>query len=778
MATRILGTRVPRLDAVDKTTGRTKFVGDMVLPGMAYAKLVHSSYPHARIKRINTTRAEKHPGVIGVVTHKDVPDHLHGELIWDERLFAKEKVRYQGDIIAIVAAEDQATADAAAKLVKVDYEPLKAVFDAEQAMKPGAPLIHENWKSYACLPSPKVAPVWQWQKQNPRRNCSWSSIVRKGDVEKGFKEADVVVKGVYTTPMVHGSPIENHSVLAEPHDDGSVTIWTATQVPYVVRMTVAAFLDIPISQVRVIAPAIGGGFGAKCQAWVEPHAAALALKTGRPVKLVFNREEEFSMAQPRHPAKMYVKSGIKKDGTIVAREATIYFDTGFTSMLSAVQGSLGALTAAGPYKIPNLKIDVYCVYTNKPSCSAVRGPSGPQLNFCIESHMDELARNIGMDPLALRLKNGYEEGDIAHNGQKLQAVGLKQCLRTAAERIGWKQPKAAGGDGMLVGRGLSCAWWITAVGFGTGALVAIEQDGTVHITTGTVEHGTGSTFGTAPMVVAEELGVDVKQVRVHASDTGIAPFDYGGVGSRTTFNLGHALRQASQDARRQLMANAAAMIEANPDDLDMANGMIFVKGTPEKGIPFAIVAQAAPFALGPIVGRGSFNTMAPPFDPKHGLVEGSLFISAQLSYAAQAAVVEVDRETGNVKVTDFAAAHDVGYSINPLCVEGQIEGGAVMGLGIALSERVGFDSEGRMQNPSFLDYKIPLCCDVPPIKFDIIETNNIDGPYGSKGIGEPPIVPTTGAVANAVADAIGVHVTELPLLPERVLAAMKTVKKR
>ncbi|MBI3075787.1 MAG: xanthine dehydrogenase family protein molybdopterin-binding subunit [Deltaproteobacteria bacterium] len=763
MATSALGSRSPRLDAADKTTGKAIFAGDLALPGLAWGKFLLSPHAHARIRRIDTTRAEQLPGVIAVVTHRDVPDVLVGELVKDIRLFQKDKVRYIGDIVAGVVAEDLRTAEEAVKLIDVDYEVLPAVTDAEEAMKPSSPLIHEEHKSYQTIP-----PLAEAFKAVQGHNICWHTEIRKGDVERGLAEADHVLEETYTAPMGHGAPIEPHALVASVDAQGKVTVWTATQVPFVCREQVAEALHLPMSKVRIIAPPIGGGFGAKCQAWVEPNVAAMAIKARRPVKLLFTREEEFMIGQPRHPAKVHVKSGVKKDGTLVARQVRVILDTGYSTMLGPIVSSLGSMCAPGTYRIPNLAVDIDVVFTNKPSCSAVRGPAGPQTVFAVESHTDHLAKLVGMDPVEFRLKNCWDEGDEGPTGQILQGVGLKEALRRAAEKAEWGRPLPPNH-----GRGVALAWWLTLAGFGCAVTVTLNEDGSVTLQTGAVDHGTGSTFGGLPLVIAEELGIETDQISVINSDTDTTPFDYGGVGSRTTFNQAHAVRPAVQDVKRQLFERAGQMLEVSPDDLEMKGGKIAVRGVPDKAIPVLMLTHLAPFTGGPIVGRGTFNTPPPAFDPKKATVKGSVSPTFNApSFGAQVAEVEVDPETGNITVTKVVAALDVGRALNPLGVEGQIHGGVVQGIGIALTERSEFEN-GRMLNPNFVDFKIPLITDIPPIEAIIVESPAANGPYGAKGVGEPPVLPTAGAIANAVCAATGARVRDLPLTPERVLEALR-----
>lgn len=769
MANTVIGKELPRHDAADKVTGKAAFAGDISFPGIVWGKLLLSPHPHARIKKIDTSRAESLPGVICVATHKDVHGHKYGEMVFDQEVFAKEKVLYVGDAVAAVAAADLKTAEEALNLIHVEYELLPPVLSPADAVASEAPLIHEEFANYQCVPP--IANDFQAIKQANVKNLAWATEIVKGDVEAGFREADQIIEQTYTTPMGQAAPIEPRAYVAKPEASGKVSVWAATQVPFPARGETAHALGLPESKVRVVAPPVGGGFGAKCQIGFEPHAAALALKAGRPVKLVLTREEDMITANPRHPSQIVVKTGVKKDGTITAREASITLDTGYTSYLAPLATSFAVMLAHGPYRIPNVRIRSEAYYTNKASCSMVRAPIAPQCCFAVEQHTDDLAQAIGMDPLQFRMKNLWEEGDEGPTRQRLVAVAAKECLKKAAEKIGWGTVK----PGPRRGLGLAVGWWQTAIGYGSAAVIHVNQDGTVTLITGATEQGSGSTFALA-QIVAEELQVAVDRINLVCADTDTTPWDFGAVGSRTTFNAGHAAKMAAQDAKKKLIDRAGQMLEANVDDLEMKEGMVFVKGAPDKAVPVGLLAAIAPFAQGPLIGEGSFNMPINPCD--FSTVKGSSSPSwGGASYFAQAAEVEVDEETGNIKVLKVVAAHDVGFAINPLGVIGQIEGGVSQGIGLALTEHIAY-REGKMVNPSYLDFKLPLAIDNPAIEAILVESNSPEGPYGAKGVGEPPIIPTAAAIANALYHATGARVFDLPLTPERVHAVLRARKKR
>ncbi len=769
-ATRIVGRRVTRLDAVGKATGSTRYVADLEIPGLLRAKLVTSPHPHARIRRIDTTRAEALAGVVAVATHRDVPDRRWGELVQDQRVFAKEKVTWVGDPVAIVAAVDAETAARAAALVEVDYEPLPAVFAPEAALAAGAPTINEGWEDFAVLP-----PFAASYAEVKGKNVAWRQAVARGDVGRAFREAHLVLEETYEVPMGQPAPIETHALVAQAGPDGKLTLWTNIQIPFGAREVVAHALERPMSKVRVIVPPIGGAFGAKCQVWLEPHVAALALKARRPVALVLTREEEMTLCQPRHPAVIRIATAVSREGKILARRARTLFDTGATTMLAPIQAGWGCFMAVGPYAIPNLDVDVACVHTNAASCGLVRGPSGPQTCFAVESHTDELAKRLGLDPLEFRLRNLLTEGSEAPTGHRLTQVGLREALERVARAVGWGDRP----QGTNRGKGLAVAFWSTLTGQGSGAVIQVNEDGSVSLHTGAVDHGTGAASAGLAQIIAEDLQVPYETIGIVHSDTETTPFDFGGVGSRTTFNQGQAVRLAVADARRQLAEVAARELGVPAERLELVEGLFRVIGEPGRQVPLTLCAALAPYTVGPVIGRGTYNGTPPSPSPDIRFT-GAFHRSLNApSFGAQAVEVEVDPETGRVKVLKVAAALDVGYAINPLGIEGQIVGGVVQGLGIALTERSVIE-EGRIRNPSFLDFKLPLAPDVPPIEVHVVESARSLPPgshpalYGAKGVGEPPVIPTAAAVANAVADATGVRHHALPLTPERVWRGKRT----
>lgn len=755
MAYSLLGKRLPRLDAREKTTGAARYAADLRLPGMLFAKVLRSPLPHARILEVDTSRAERLPGVKVVLTAKDLPRRRYGSLIKDESVFAWDKVRYIGDRVAAVAAVDWEVAEEALSLIRVEYEELPALCDPLEAMAPGAPLIHEELESYAA--------AWQAIKQG---NVCAHVRLRKGDVARGFAEADLILEESFQTQMVHQGYIEPNALLATPDASGRVTVWVSTQSPFNFRSHLAEVLGTPLNRIRVVAAQVGGGFGGKGTLMDEAFCPLLALRAGRPVKAILSREEEFIAGRPRHPSHFGLKIGLKSDGTLMAGEARIVLDTGAYAAHGPMATSTATRLLFSAYRIPHLAVNSYCVYTNKVSTGACRAPGAPQAAFAIESAMDMIAERLGMDPLELRLKNAVADGDLSPTGQVLQDIGLRATLLEAQKRRdeGWARPGAHRGLGIATG------WWQCGGG-GAACQVRVNQDGTIAVATGSVDIGQGSTTVIA-QIVAEELGVTLEDLTMVTADTDATPYDAISAGSRVTYAMGNAARRAALEVKRQLLQRAAEKLEANPEDLEAADRRICVKGSPERGISLAELAQASHRSGdGPILGSGSFIPKPPAFDAA-SFQGGVMGASIAPTYVTEVAEVEVDPETGRVGVRALSAAQDVGFAINLDGVEGQIEGGAAMGLGYALTEDYLF-ADGRVLNANLLDYKLPTAPDVPQIASRLVQVSASEGPFGAKGVGEPPIIPTAPAIANAIYDAVGVRIKELPITAEKVRAALK-----
>jgi CO/xanthine dehydrogenase Mo-binding subunit len=757
-----VGRRVVRVDAAEKVTGRAVYGVDVKLPGMLHAKILRSTLPHARIARIDTTRAEGLRGVRAVVTGKDAPYSHNASIIKDWDFFAQAKVRHVGEAVAAVAAVDEETAEEALALIDVEYEELPAVFDPEDAMQPGAPLVHERLADY-----PRAGafhPV-------PGTNICNHFKLRRGEVERAFQDAAVVVGERYSTAMMQHCPLEVHVAVAQRSVDRRITVWTSAQSPYWTRFELATALGIPMSDIRVIVPYVGGGFGAKHAVKVEQYVVALAMKTGnRPVRLALTRAEEFGTSLVRQPTIIEVKTGAARDGRLLARQIRIVWNTGAYADLSPAVSRNAGFAAAGPYVIPNVWVDSYCVYTNNPVSGAFRGFGVPEVTWAGESQLDVVARELGMDPLELRLRNAVEEGSESVLGEIMHSVGVKECLRKAADAVGWREPKTPGR-----GRGIACMHKSTGTPTSSAGFVKLNEDGTVSLLSGAVEMGQGAATVLA-QIVAEELGVRPEHIRVVAPDTDVTPYERSTTSSRATFHAGNALLAAARDAKQQILEIAGDLLEASPKDLEIRDERVRVKGAPDRSVPLAKLWQAGMYSRGqyPILGRGAYSTTGiyDPLDPETGR---SKRLTAFWMYAAQAAEVEVDLETGAVTVLKLTAAHDMGKAINPETCEQQIEGALVMGLGQALFEQLHLE-RGRPLNPSFIEYKIPCTLDVPALETILVEAEHRDGPFGAKGLGEPGLAPTAAAIGNAILDAIGVRMRDLPITADKVLSALRQAK--
>ena len=745
--------RFVRPDGREKVTGVGRYTADMTLPGLVYAKFRYADHSHARIARIDASKARTLPGVLAVLTCEDVPDVRYGAMVKDRRLFAKEKVRFEGDIVAGVAAVSGEIADQAVALIEVEYEPLPAVSDIEAALADDAPLVHEDWEGYEAPP-----PLGR-----DRNRVAYATIV-KGDAAAAMAGADVVVRGRYLADASHGVPIEPRAIIAQWNGD-RVTVWSSTQVPFAARAGIAEVLEIPESKVRVIVPLLGGGFGAKCDFHFEGHVAALARAAGRPVKLVFSRREAFVAVDHRREGMVIeLETGARSDGTLVARRGRVVLDKGAFCGEGGFFAQMAAMHMCGPYVIENVSIESSSVYTNNQPSGSIRAPTAPQICWAVEQHMNELADALGIDSIELRRRTLIEEGSVSPTGQVFDRLGMKETLERAAMMVGYGEELP---DGEAIG--VACGWW-PSFGIPSGAYVRLNGDGTGTIMTGAQENGTGSVMA-LPVYVADVLGMEPEDFSLMYQDTEAGPWDMGSCGSQTTFNNGRAVISAATEVLEQLLELAADRLEAGRGDLEVVEGVVRVKGSPDRLVATAELARSGV----PLIGKGAGEVPTPPPAPAEGCV-GRLgmesFLAPQLM--THAVRVKVDRETGVTRVLQVAAAHDSGVILNPMGANGQVYGGVVMGIGQALSEVTQLDQEGRQLNPHLLDYKLVTASDAPRIDIAWIETETPNaGPKGSKGVGEPPCVPTAGAIANAIAKATGKRVRRLPMSPERVWAASR-----
>jgi len=752
----VVGKHVPRLDVIEKVTGRAVYGDDLEFQNLLYGKVLRSKHAHAKILNINIEKAKHLPGVKAVVTGKDISSVLGGEAIMDYPFLAIDKVCYVGEPVAAVAAINEEIAEEALDLIEVIYEELPAIFDPLKAMEEDAPLIHENMNSYKHIPV--IKPI---ENSNV---CHHVQFVN-GDIDRGFKESDYIFEDTFTTQRVQHGSIEPHVAIAQYDPTGRITVWVNNDGPHRLRKDLAKALRIPLKQVRIINPPyIGGGFGGKGGLKEETICIVLAQKTQcRPVKILLNREEVFTSTIVRHSSVVRIKTGVKKDGTIVAREVKVIYDTGAYAEKGPTVTNQASVAAAGPYKIPHVKVDGYCVYTNKVIAGAYRGYGIPQVAWAHESQMDIIADKLGIDPIEIRLKNVLDEGDICPTGrQVMTSIGLKECIKKIKEDSEWNKVHR-----QSIGKGIACGFKNTKTPSGSSAVVKINSDGSVEILTSSIEEGQGAKTILA-QIVSEVLKLPLDNITVSSPDTDLTPFDASSTSSRTTFHMGNAVKNAAKDAKKQVLKIASDVLKVGIRDIRIENGKIYANQNPGKKLSISEVITLRYGAGMDIIGRGSFFPELPG-------EKGGMWAAPSIfwMYAAHEAEIDVDTETGRVKILKIRAAHDVGKVINPLTCEGQIDGGVVHGVGPALYEEMILDKNGEVVNPSFLDYKMPTALDIPEIIPFIIEKHHKQGPYGAKGIGEMTLVPTAPAIANAIYDAIGVRIKDLPITPEKILNEFK-----
>jgi len=754
----VVGNRMPMLDAAAKAKGTAQFIDDLVLPGMLHGKILRSPLAHAKILHIDTSKAEKLSGVKGVMTGADIPDRKYGIVpkAKDEYALAKTKVRYVGDEVAAVCAVDPEIAEEALELIKVDYEELPAVFDPMQAIKEGAPLVHDD----------------------VQKNISASIRKEFGDVEKAFAESDFIFEDTFYSQAVNHAPLEPHGALAQ-YDPlrGELTIWSSTQIPFFLRRNLSTTLLVPESKLRVIKPKVGGGFGQKIDLFAKDFCACwFAMNLGRPVKFIYEREEVFIGTRQRHPMYLSVKTGLNKAGKILAQQFKAYADGGAYNSTAPLMITLTGFFLMIPYNVPNLLHEGYHVYTNKPVGGAMRGHGIPQARFAVERQLDMIAERMDMDPGEIRIRNSIHAGEPHPAKFVINTCGFVDTVKKAAEGIGWAEKRGK----LPFGRGVGMAGGSFPSGvsnmshISSGAVVQLGRDGAVNVLTGAADIGQGAET-VIGQIVAEELGVLLEDIRVTAADTGITPLDPGTFGSGVTVRAGNAARLAAISVKNKLFEIVSEKLEANVDDLVAEKRKIYVKGSPDKGMALSDALKAYQYGDHPmpIVGRGSW--MAPATEPTTLLKENGNF-APNYSFMTQAAEVEVNPQTGRVKLLKMAAAHDCGKMINPMLVEGQLEGSVVGGMGQALYEDV-IVEKGQVMNPSFLDYGFPTAMEMPEIEAIEVETIDPLGPFGAKEAGEGTQVSPAPAIVNAIYDAIGIDFMEMPVTPAKILKALEEKKK-
>lgn len=741
-----IGQSVARGEGREKVTGKSVYAADVALPGMLWGKALRSPFPHARIVGVDTRRARAAPGVRAVLTAADLPDALVGRRLRDMPVLARDVVRFAGEKVAAVAADDPAAAEEALLLIDVEYEELPPVFNAADAMSPGAPALHPTMSGYEGLPQPESGI------NNVFAHVAWG----QGDAAQGFAEADLVFEHSFTAQLMHQAYIEPHACVVNAEPSGRVQAWVNNKDPYALREQLAAVWGLPEERIVLHPCNIGGDFGGKGSFMDVPLCYYLSLHSGRPVKMVMDYIQELMAANPRHPAVMTIKSGVKRDGTLVARQARVVFDSGAYGAFKPTVYLRGADHLCGVYRIPHARIDSYMVYTNNVPKGHMRSPAKPQVVFAVESHTDLIAREMGIDPYEFRRMNLLQDGDASPVGHQWREIRAEETLRRAAQSAGWASPKPAK-SGMLTGRGLA----ITDLAQGVGrfaARISIGAAGRPTLHMAFWDTGTGS-HTVLRQMVAQELSTPVDEVDLELLATSEMPFSSGSGGTRVTYTAGQAVVGAARELRRRLIRAAAPLLDSPEEDVSLQSGRVVVGPSPLRPAYYRTIT------LGEVAAHAGEGGIAAEYE----------FVSQPpdvTSFCAQAAEVEVDPETGAITVTRFVTAHDVGAILNPLMHQGQVEGGVIQGLGYALMEELQTE-DGHISTLSFGDYKIPTSADIPPLTTVLVEGAGGPAPYRSKGIGESANIPVAAAIANAVTDAIGAPITALPLTAEKALRVLQ-----
>ena len=747
----VIGKRVSKYDSLEKVTGQAEYLIDLKLPGMLYGKILRSRYAHAKILKVDTRKAEELPGVIAVITAKNTPRIKFG-FMKDNLPLKDGKVLSCRDEVAAVAAIDEQTAARALELIEVEYEKLPAVFDPLEAMKQTAPRLHE---------------------ESENNIAKFPFSFKAGNPDRFFSRKDVVTfDNTFKVHFMTHTALGTMAALATYDQDGRLNIFANTQAPFIYQREIAEALGIPGENVRVIQPYIGGAFGRGMDVYpVDIIACLLSMKTGKPVKIVFSREEDLSYSPTRQPAIIKLKTAASQDGKLLARSSEIYLDTGAYVSWGAFDSRVMMATTTGQYRIENVQFESFVVYTNNPYSGTMRGAGNPQINFAIESQMDMIAEKLGMDPVELRLRNANQPGDITTQGMKITTCAMEETLRLAAKEIGWKGRHR---EGKRRGIGFSTLFHVAGgarvyKSDGCGAAIKIDDFGKVSLSIGTTEIGTGSDTAIA-QIVAEELGVPLSKIEIINKDTALKPWDVGTHASRATFIGGNAALLAAHDAKKQILRIAAKQFLDDPAKLGIKNGEVYSTSDPKKRIEYSKLLRHAHFKQG-----GTMIMASAFFDPQTEMSDenGIGNISMTYAFGTQAALVEVDEETGKIDVLKIVAVHDAGRILNPNGAEGQIQGGVVMSLGYALCEQLILD-EGLVMNPSFADYKLMTSLEIPEIEVRFVGKPDPSGPFGAKGLGEHGCIPTAAALANAVYDALGVRIFDLPLTPDKIVNALDT----
>ncbi|NIO06435.1 MAG: molybdopterin-dependent oxidoreductase [Deltaproteobacteria bacterium] len=744
---RVVGQSVSRVEGRAKVTGEGQYPADVQLPDMLWAKVLRSPLPHARIRSIDASRARRLEGVHAVLTAEDVPDILIGRMLRDMPLLARDRVRFVGEKVAVVAADTRDIAEEALSLIDVQYEELPAVFDPYEALESNAPILHENLDSYQCGSFPLWSRDYPRTVEGPTNHFScWT--VAKGDIEEGFSQADRIFEHQFTLPMAHQAYLEPYACVVQVDGSGRIQIWANNKQPHSLRKLLSEFFELDPQRILIHVTFIGGDFGGKSSPMDVPLIYCVAKATGRPVKMVMNYEEEFQASNPRHPASITIRSGIKKDGTLVARHGRVVFNCGAYAAFKPNGSISGGYGVGGCYRIPHVLLQIDNVYTNTVPRGHSRAPGSPQATFAVESHMDMIAKELEMDPLEFRLKNVLQEGDRAPNGHQWHEIKAEPTLRAAAKALNWGSRKTS----RYTGRGLALFHHPTGVG-SSSATINLEKNGTVTVYSPTFDHGTGI-HTIVSQIVAEELTLSSEQVRIVTIDTDRSTPDNGVGNSRTTHTAGQAALRTVRELREKLLVQAAEVLDCGKEAVKLEKGRFVSPG--KRSIGLAELAKQAVDRNTPITAYGEYKSNAREIT----------------SFCTQGAEVEVDPESGHVQVRRIVSAVDTGTIINPITFEGQVEGGLITGLGYALMEEMPVE-DGKVSTLNFGDYKIPSIRDVPKHRPIYLEEPSGPTPYQGKSIGETTNPPVAGAIANAIADAVGARVTSLPLTAEKILKAIK-----
>lgn len=779
----VIGKGLPRVDTIAKTTGQARYAEDVFLPNMLWGKILRSPYPHARIVSIDTSQAQKLPGVKAIITGQDVANIRYAFVDTphypaDEHPLALDKVRYIGDEIAAVAAVDEATAEDALNRIQVEYEMLPAVFAPEEAMKPEAPILHDEeyagtsvWEEWIGPTSPRKS------SESTYNNIAGETHVEIGDVERGFSQSDYIREDRFETQVTAHCALEPHVAVAQYESSAKLNIWVSCQSIFYKRYMLAKALDMPVSQVRVHKTYVGGAFGGKIDLFpYEFCAAFLSRRTGRPVKISLTREEVIVATRLNHPMIMELKTGVKRDGKMMAQQTKVIDDTGAYRGTGPVVIFLAHAFNVPIYRVPNIKYDGYAVYTNNPVKGPQRAHGAPQIRFAMDSQLDMIAEDLGLDPVEMMLKNARHKGEVLPNGDILHSCGLSQCIKRVVQESGWTSKRRQLGTARVRrGVGISaCSMFSGApfYPFASAAMVKLHDDGGVTLFTGCSEMGQG-TETTMAQIVAEELGIYLDDIRVISGDTELTPIDLGNFLSGGALVTGNAVKMAATEAKEQLFEVASDMIDAHPSELVAKDKRIYMEGRPERGISFAEAARASILQANgnPVIGRGYFKPL-PDTNRYPSLTKAKGRLTPAYGYAAHVAEVEVDTFTGKVSVVNLTAYHDCGFPLNRLIVEGQIDGNVSMGIGQALKEEV-LLQEGQVFNPSLLSYCTPTSLEAPRMNRGHVVTKEPHGPFGAKEVGEGAIAGVLAAVANAVYDAVGVRIKSLPITPEKILEGLE-----